>query len=146
MNIGEAARAAGVSAKMIHYYASIGLLLVVERTKGVHTLRSIKRSRDPGFSIERIRALLGLWEDRIRKRADVKQLAPQYSAELNEGLRKFQSIRSQLQLMRECGHGDSRPDCPIIEQLSHSEQEMECQMISDTHYDRLKGAQRPASP
>ncbi len=127
MNIGEAAEAAGVTAKMIRYYESIGLIGAAQRTdsgyrqytgREVHTLRFIKRSRDLGFSIERIKTLLALWEDKTRKSADVKKLARQYIAELEQDIEKLQSIRDQLQLMAECCHGDSRPDCPIIDTLA----------------------------
>ena len=127
MNIGQAAEAAGVNAKMIRYYESIGLISAASRTdsgyrqyrdKDIRTLRFIKRSRDLGFSIERIRTLLSLWEDRSRKSGDVKKLAGQYIAELDRDIEKLQAIRDQLQQLAECCHGDHRPDCPIIEDLA----------------------------
>lgn len=127
MNIGEAAQAAGVTAKMIRYYESIGLIGEAQRTdsgyrqyadKEIHTLRFIRRARDLGMSIERIRMLLALWNDKTRKSADVKKLAHLYMAELDEDIRKLQSIRAQLQTMADCCRGDHRPDCPIIDQLA----------------------------
>jgi MerR family copper efflux transcriptional regulator len=127
MNIGQAAENSGVNAKMIRYYESIGLISNVGRTdagyrqyaeKDVQTLRFIKRSRDLGFSIVRIKTLLGLWEDRGRKSADVKKLARQYIAELDDDIAKLQSIRSQLLRMSESCHGDNRPECPIIDGLA----------------------------
>jgi MerR family copper efflux transcriptional regulator len=130
MNIGEAARAAGVTAKMIRYYEGIGLIGTAHRSDvgyrkyteaDVHTLRFIKRSRDLGFSIERIRTLLALWHDKTRKSSDVKNLAHQYIAELDRDIEKLQSIRSQLQHMADHCHGDQRPDCPIIDNLAADE-------------------------
>ena len=127
MNIGQAAQASGVSAKMIRYYESIGLVSEVGRTDAgyrqysdteVQTLRFIKRSRDLGFSIARIKTLLGLWNDKDRKSADVKKLARQYIAELELDIEKLQSIRDQLQYMADCCHGNNRPDCPIIDDLA----------------------------
>jgi MerR family copper efflux transcriptional regulator len=127
MNIGQAAEASGVTAKMIRYYESIGLITEANRTDAgyrqyteneVQTLHFIKRSRDLGFSVERIRTLLGLWEDRTRKSSDVKKLARQYIAELEQDIEKLQSIRDQLQHMADCCHGDHRPDCPILDDLA----------------------------
>jgi MerR family transcriptional regulator, copper efflux regulator len=127
MNIGQAAEAAGVNAKMIRYYESIGLISAASRTdsgyrqyndKDIRTLRFIKRSRDLGFSIERIKTLLSLWEDRGRKSSDVKKLAGQYIAELDNDIEKLQSIRDQLRHLADCCQGDQRPDCPIIEDLA----------------------------
>ena len=130
MNIGQAAAASGVTAKMIRYYESIGLIVAAGRTdagyrqysdRDVQTLRFIRRSRDLGFSIERIRTLLALWQEKSRKSADVKQLAGQYIAELDEDIRKLQSIRDQLAHLAHCCHGDNRPDCPILDELAQGE-------------------------
>lgn len=129
MNIGQASSASGVSAKMIRYYESVGLINPAERTLAgyrqyseadVHTLCFIKRARDLGFSLERIRLLVGLWGDTRRKSADVKKLANQYIEELNQDIEKLQSIRDQLQHLASCCHGDHRPDCPILSDLAGS--------------------------
>lgn len=129
MNIGQAAQASGVTAKMIRYYGSIGLLPESGRTDAgyrqysgddVQALRFIKRSRELGFSLERIKTLLGLWEDKTRKSADVKDLACKYIAELDLDIEKLQSIRDQLQRLAHHCHGDDRPGCPIIDELAHA--------------------------
>lgn len=127
MNIGQAASGSGVTAKMIRYYESIGLIGQAMRTeagyrqysdKEVQALRFIKRSRDLGFSLERIKTLIGLWQDTSRKSADVKKLARQYIAELNDDILKLQSIRDELEHLANCCHGDNRPDCPILADLA----------------------------
>lgn len=127
MNIGEAAKASGVTAKMIRYYESVDLIKKSARTESgyrqytdseVQTLRFIKRARDLGFSLERIKTLLGLWEDRTRKSAEVKMLARQYIEELDQDIHKLQSIRDQLQHLSDSCRGDHRPDCPIINDLA----------------------------
>lgn len=129
MNIGQASRASGVSAKMIRYYESTGLIDAARRSDSgyrqysdddVQTLRFIRRSRDLGFSLDRIRTLIGLWQDRSRKSADVKQLAGQHIAELDEDIRKLQSIRDQLVHLAACCHGDNRPGCPILDDLART--------------------------
>lgn len=129
MNIGQAAAASGVAAKMIRYYESVGLIPEASRSDSgyrqygqnqVQTLRFLKRARELGFSLERIKILIGLWEDKARHSADVKKLARQYIAELDQDIVKLQSIRNQLDhLVRNC-HGDHRPDCPILDDLDKS--------------------------
>src|SRR5690606_22012709 len=97
MNIGQASKASGVTAKMIRYYESIDLIGPARRNDAgyrqyddndIQTLRFIKRSRDLGFSLERIKTLAGLWQDSTRKSADVKRLALQHISELDQDIAK----------------------------------------------------------
>lgn len=128
MNIGEAAAASGVSAKMIRYYESIGLVPNVLRTQAgyrvyadsdVHILRFIRRARDLGFSVDQMETLLALWSDRTRASADVKRVAAAHIAELERKMQEIEAMTKTLRhLVHHC-HGDNRPDCPIIEDLSH---------------------------
>ena len=130
MNIGEAAAASGVSAKMIRYYESIGLVPNAARTESgyrvygdsdIHTLRFIRRARDLGFSVEQMETLLALWSDRSRASADVKRVALGHIEELEEKMRQIASMTRALRhLVHNC-HGDGRPDCPILDDLSHGE-------------------------
>ena len=125
--IGAAARASGVSAKMVRHYESLGLLGAVARTDAgyrqytpadVHTLRFIKRARDLGFSMAEIAELVSLWHDRRRASADVKRIAQTHVAELEKRIQAMQDMRRTLQnLLHHC-HGDERPDCPILDQLA----------------------------
>src|SRR5690606_10284389 len=131
MNIGEAAKASGVSAKMIRHYEAIGLIPPPPRSDAgyrvygeqeIHTLRFIRRARDLGFSIKHISRLLALWQDRSRASADVKRLALSHVEELERKARDLQEMAATLKhLARNC-HGDSRPDCPILESLASSAQ------------------------
>lgn len=127
MNIGQAARQSGLSAKMIRYYESIGLLKAAHRTESgyrlfsaddLHTLAFIKRSRDLGFSLEEVGKLLTLWQDRQRASADVKALARQHVEALNQKIREFEQLRDTLQDLVEDCQGDHRPDCPILKELA----------------------------
>ncbi len=130
MNIGQAAAASGVSAKMIRYYESIGLIPKTLRTESgyrvysdhdVHTLRFIRRSRDLGFSVEQIADLVSLWQDRERASKDVKAIALEHVGTLERKIRELQEMASTLKhLARNC-HGDSRPHCPIIEELANDD-------------------------
>lgn len=128
MNIGQAAKASGVSAKMIRHYESLGLFPQARRTeagyrqytgKDIDTLRFIRSARDLGFSTERIRALLGLWQDQARPSREVKSLAQAHIDELDARLRELQAMKATLEHLVHCCHGDDRPDCPIIDQLAH---------------------------
>ena len=128
MNIGEAAKASGVSAKMIRHYESVGLFPEAVRTdsgyrqytaKEVSTLRFVRQSRDLGFSIDQIRELLGLWQDRKRPSRQVRALAQAHIAELDAKLQELHAMKATLEHLVHCCHGDDRPDCPIIDSLSH---------------------------
>ena len=123
MNIGQAARASGISAKMIRYYEDNGLIGPVARTESgyrvygprdIHTLGFIKRSRDMGFSVERIGELLQLWRDRTRHSADVKRMALEHVAVLRQRIAELQDMVQTVQVLADCCAGDERPDCPIL--------------------------------
>lgn len=126
-NIGTASKASGVSAKMIRHYEDIGLLPKVARSFGnyrvysandIHVLRFIRRARDLGFSIEEIRELLGLWRNKSRSSAAVKKIAGKHIADLRVKIAELESMVQTLEhLTRNC-HGDHRPDCPILDDLS----------------------------
>jgi Cu(I)-responsive transcriptional regulator len=127
MNIGDAARAAGVSAKMVRHYESVGLLPPAARTdagyrqygeKDVHTLQFIRRSRDLGFSIDEIRGLLSLWLDRGRPSRQVKAMAQAHIAELEQKAQAILAMKATLEHLVHCCKGDDRPDCPILENLA----------------------------
>jgi Cu(I)-responsive transcriptional regulator len=127
MQIGEASRATGVSAKMIRHYESIGLIPAADRrdsnyrdyaAEDVHRLGFIRRARDLGFSIDEIRDLLKLWADRRRSSRDVKALTLAHIAELDEKIALLGEMRATLAHLADCCDGSSRPDCPIIESLA----------------------------
>lgn len=127
VNIGEAARLSGVSAKMVRHYESLGLLPRVGRTDSgyrqyseaeVHTLRFIKRARELGFSMEEIGELVGLWQNRRRTSAGVKRVAQKHADELAQRIEAMLSMQRTLHHLIHCCHGDDRPDCPILDDLA----------------------------
>ncbi|WP_071799367.1 Cu(I)-responsive transcriptional regulator [Natronohydrobacter thiooxidans] len=126
MNIGDAAKASGVSAKMIRYYEETGLIPPAGRTasgyrvyssQDVHMLRFIRRARDLGFSVDGISELLGLWRDQSRQSADVKRLALAHVADLRRKIAELEDMASTLETLAHACHGNDRPDCPILSEL-----------------------------
>ena len=127
MNIGEAARASGASAKMIRHYETLGLLKRARRTLGgyrlydetdVHTLRFIRRSRDLGFSMADVARLLGLWQNRRRASAEVRRIAQAHITDLDRRIAEMQELRRTLEHLVEHCRGDHRPECPILDDLA----------------------------
>ena len=129
MNIGEAARASGMSAKTIRYYEAAGLIATAERTGGgyrvytqadMHVLRFIKRARDLGFSIGRIRRLLDLWQDKSRASRDVKRLALDHIADIAAKIAGMSTVKDAVQELADKCEGNDRPECPLLRDLEGS--------------------------
>jgi len=127
VNIGEAARRSGISAKMIRHYEGLGLLSRVARTESgyrqyddavLHQLRFIRRARDLGFDMKEIAALLALWGNRRRASADVKRIATRHVDELQKRIEQMQAMQRTLAHLAQSCHGDHRPDCPILDDLA----------------------------
>jgi MerR family copper efflux transcriptional regulator len=130
MNVGEAARRSGVSAKMVRHYEALGLLPKVGRTESgyrqyseaeVHTLRFIKRARELGFSMDEIAELVGLWQNRRRASANVRRIAQKHADELAQRIEAMQAMQRTLKHLIHCCHGDDRPECPILDDLAGSQ-------------------------
>jgi MerR family copper efflux transcriptional regulator len=126
MNIGQAAEASGVSAKMLRYYEAIGLIAKAGRTAAgyrvysdadVNTLRFVRRARDLGLPLERIRLLVGLWRDKDRSSREVKRIALEHAAELRAKVAELTGMLEALEALAEACHGDHRPECPILRDL-----------------------------
>ncbi len=127
MNIGEVARRAGLNSRTIRFYESIGLVGAPERAssgyrdygeKDVHRLRFVASARALGFSVEEIRQLLALYDDRDRSSADVKNVVLHHVEEIDRKLKELAAMRRTLLHLAERCHGDQRPDCPILDELS----------------------------
>ncbi|MEJ6022132.1 Cu(I)-responsive transcriptional regulator [Ramlibacter sp. PS4R-6] len=127
MNIGEAAKLSGVSAKMVRHYESLGLLPAVARTdagyrqyaeREVHTLRFIRHARDLGFSMAEIGELVKLWQNQRRSSASVKKIAQKHLADIDAKMAEMAAMRKTLQHLVHCCGGDDRPDCPILDELA----------------------------
>ena len=131
MNIGEVAKASGLSAKTIRYYEDIGLVRPERSTNGyrdfastdLHKLAFLARARSLGFTIGNCRSLLSLYEDSDRASADVKAIALNHLDRIERKIAELEGLRYTLgELVSRC-HGDDRPDCPILEDLSGASEE-----------------------
>ena len=131
MNIGQAAKASGVSAKMIRHYESIGLVAPAARTEAgyrlygardLHTLQFVRHARDLGFSLAQIGELIGLWQDRSRPSRQVKALAQAHIRALEQKAAELLTMKATLAQLVQCCHGDDRPECPILETLANDRQ------------------------
>ena len=126
MNIGQAAAASGVSAKMIRHYEEIGLTRAPGRTASnyrtysdndVHVLRFIRHARTLGFGMPDIKQLLGLWQNKSRSSAAVKRVAGKHVEDLQRKIAELQAMVRTLEHLTKHCHGDHRPDCPILDEL-----------------------------
>ncbi|KQQ33269.1 MerR family transcriptional regulator [Duganella sp. Leaf126] len=126
MNIGQAAKASGISAKMIRYYESIALIPPGRRSDAgyriysdadLHTLRFVRRARSLGFSLGQIGDLLSLWQNKARASADVKAIAMDHVADLDRRIAELTDMRDTLHTLASCCQGNDRPDCPILHSL-----------------------------
>lgn len=126
MNIADAAKLTGLPAKTIRYYEQIELVSATRCDNGyrdfsyedVQLLHFVKRARDLGFSVEDCRTLLGLYTDENRTSAEVKAVAQNHLVEIDAKIRQLNAMRDTLSHLVHCCDGDSRPSCPILENLA----------------------------
>ncbi|MCL6245248.1 MULTISPECIES: Cu(I)-responsive transcriptional regulator [Acinetobacter] len=126
MNIGQAAKASGISAKMIRYYESIGLLNNAQRTDAgyrvyseadIKTLSFLRHARDLGFSSEQMKDLLELWKNQSRQSVEVKALALKHIQTLNQKIADLQAMVEILQQSVDGCAGNDQADCTILNQI-----------------------------
>jgi Cu(I)-responsive transcriptional regulator len=127
MNIGEAAKRAGVSAKSIRYYESVGLIAPADRRgnnyrdygeREVAELRFVNRARSLGFSVKEVGDLLTLWRDKKRGSAQVAVLARRHMAEIERKIAELETMRTTLAGLLASCPDDQRPDCPILADIA----------------------------
>jgi MerR family copper efflux transcriptional regulator len=127
VNISEASGRSGVSAKMIRYYESVGLIKAADRRANgyreygeseIAMLQFVRRTRDLGFSLDEVGALLTLWRDRKRSSRDVRKLAEKHLTDVEERIKEMQAVSRTLKRLVHACHGDGRPECPILDDLA----------------------------
>lgn len=126
MNIGRASQRSGLPPKTIRYYEDVGLVKPSRAANGyrdyseddVHRLAFVGRARNLGFNIEECRLLISLYDDKSRASADVRTLAVEKIEEIDQRLAEMQSLRATLKTLVDHCAGDSRPNCPILDDLA----------------------------
>lgn len=128
-NIGQASKSSGISSKMIRHYEEVGLLGAAKRSPSgyrvfnendLHVLNFVSQARDLGFSIKKIQDLLSLWFNKDRASEQVKEIAMQHIVELDNKIEALQSMKEELNDLTKRCHGNSRPNCPILEKLANN--------------------------
>lgn len=128
LSIGELGRATGTKIETIRYYERIGLLPAPPRTetgnyrsysKGhLGRLSFVRRSRDLGFTLDQVRALLDLADHRDRECAAVDAIAREHLADVERKIADLTALQRELNdLIGQCRHG-TVAECRIIEALS----------------------------
>ena len=126
MNIGEVSRASGVSAKMVRHYEEIGVIPKSSRSLAgyrqysetdIHLLIFVRQARELGFTMPEVKALVGLWRNKRRKSGEVKKLALEHVARLENKIEQLSGMAKTLKHLAHCCHGDERPECPILEAI-----------------------------
>lgn len=128
MRIGAVAAAAGVNVQTLRYYERRGLLERPPRSRSgyreygpeaVQLVRFIKRAQGLGFTLREIEGLLRLRHAGGRDRRRVLEVAVAKLADVDERIRRLQSVRGALAtLVESCACGGSEPVCPILEALT----------------------------
>lgn len=127
MNISQAARQSGLSAKTIRYYEGIGLIAAAARSengyrqydqKSLEELRFLARARDVGFDLEESRQLLELRRDHSRQGRHARDLVMEKSRKLQQRIQQLVAMQQELLVMASRCRGDEGPDCAILEDLS----------------------------
>lgn len=127
LTIGHLARATGTKVETIRFYEKTGLLPEPARTEGnyraysgdhLNRLSFIRRARDLGFSLEQVRELLALADDRNQSCSAVDAIATEHRLEVERKIRDLQALKAELDsLIDQCSCG-TIAQCRIIETLS----------------------------
>ena len=127
MKIGDLARATGTKVETIRFYEAEGLIPPPARSSGNYRiyeqahlahLSFIRRARDLGFTLDQVRTLLRLADDRDAPCAEVDAITTAHVTEIDRKLADLQALRGELVRRLDSCAGSTIADCRIIEALS----------------------------
>jgi len=126
LSIGELARLTGVNIETIRYYEKIKILPKVPRTDNgrrvygpteTRTLAFVRRSRELGFTLDEIRALLALGGPGKASCAEVREIASHHLDSISAKIADLKKLELLLaSTIAKCS-GRKVPDCPVIDIL-----------------------------
>lgn len=126
MNISEAAKLSGLTAKQIRDYEKLGLIKPVQRSfsgyrhyeeKDIERLHFIRHSRNVGFSLQQIRQLLALQDNPNRSSSEVKALTAKHITTLKQQIKQLEEMVDELQGWYDTCQGNNCPECSILDGL-----------------------------
>jgi Cu(I)-responsive transcriptional regulator len=129
LTIGKIAGATGTKVETVRYYERIGLLPSPRRTGGnyrnydtghLNRLAFIRRSRALGFTVEQIKELLGLADQKERSCSAVDAIARQHLGEVERKIADLERLAQELRQLSEQCRGGTIAECRILEALSPS--------------------------
>ncbi|TCU53805.1 MerR family transcriptional regulator [Novosphingobium sp. PhB57] len=126
LTIGEMGKATNTKIETIRYYEKIGLLPKPARTSSNYRdygqaelgrLSFIRRSRDLGFSLDKVRALLGVSDEKSCNCAGIDRIASQHLLEVDRKIADLRALRRELKAVIDSCDGGTVAECRIIEAL-----------------------------
>ena len=127
LTIGKLARATGTTVETIRYYEKSGLIAAPARTDGnyrsyrpedLERLRFVRRTRDLGFSLDEVRALLDMAEQRDRDCRTVDELANRHLEEIDRKIADLTMLKRELSGVISSCAGGTMAECRILEAFS----------------------------
>ena len=127
MNIGKAAKLSNLTVKAVRYYANIGLVKPQQNifsgyreytNEEVVKLKFIGKARKFDFSVNECKELLSLYEDKNRTSKEVKKITLEKISQIDSKLKDLNDLRNELSFLASNCHGDDKPNCPILDELS----------------------------
>ena len=127
MNIGKAAKLSDLTIKAVRYYDNIGLVKPQQNilsgyrdysNEEVAKLKFIGKARKFDFSINECKELLSLYENKKRTSKEVKRITLEKISQIDNKLRDLNDLRNELSFLAANCHGDDKPNCPILDELS----------------------------